>query len=303
MTKQMKANGMLILTAMIWGSTFVAQSSGMDYVGPFTFLMARFVLGGLALLPVIFCRNCKRPAAVHPPVSRRSAFFAGFLCGTALFAGSALQQIGLLYTSAGKSGFITTLYVVLVPVFSLFLRRRVGLNTWVSVAVAAAALYLLCINESFTIGTGELLTLACAFCFSLQILLIDHFAAQVDGVRLACTEFFVCAAWAALFAFLRETPSWTGILRSWLPICYAGILSSGVGYTFQIIAQRNTRPTVASLLMSLESVFAVIFGALLLQERLLPKVYLGCSLMFGAVVLAQLPQKHRPLASGWEKIA
>lgn len=292
MSKQFKANCMLILTAMIWGAAFVAQSVGMDYVGPFTFLMARSFLGGLVLLPVLAWMNRGKPASAKKPASRRDYVLAGFLCGTALFAGSAFQQLGLLYTSAGKSGFITALYVVLVPVCSLFLGKRVGLNMWISVVIAAVSLYLLCINESFTIGPGELLTLICALCFTGHILIIDHFSGRVDGVKLSCIQFFVCAAWAAVFMAFREQPTLSAIAQCWLPIGYAGVLSCGVGYTLQILGQRNTRPTVASLLMSLESVFAVLFGALLLHERLSPKEYLGCALMFGAVVLAQLPQKH-----------
>ena len=292
MSKQFKANCMLVLTAMIWGAAFVAQSVGMDYVGPFTFLMARSFLGGLVLLPVIAWMNRGKPASAKPTGTRRDYLLAGLLCGTALFAGSAFQQLGLLYTSAGKSGFITALYVVLVPICSLFLGKKVGLNMWISVVIAAVSLYLLCINESFTIGPGELLTLICALCFTGHILIIDHFSGRVDGVKLSCIQFFVCSAWAAVFMFFRETPSMTSILRCWLPIGYAGLLSCGVGYTLQILGQKNTKPTVASLLMSLESVFAVLFGAVLLHERLSAKEYLGCALMFGAVVLAQLPQKH-----------
>lgn len=289
---------MLILTAMIWGAAFVAQSVGMDYVGPFTFLMARSFLGGLVLLPVIAWINRGRPAATKSSASRRDFLLAGLLCGTALFAGSSLQQLGLLYTSAGKSGFITALYVVLVPVCSLFLGKRVGLNMWVSVVIAAVSLYLLCINESFTIGPGELLTLLCALCFTGHILVIDHFSGRVDGVKLSCMQFFVCGVWSAIFMAFRETPSLGAIAQCWLPIGYAGVLSCGVAYTLQILGQRDTRPAVASLLLSLESVFAVLFGALLLHERLMPKEYLGCVLMFGAVVLAQLPQKHPEKARG-----
>lgn len=302
MSKQFKANCILILTAMIWGAAFVAQSVGMDYVGPFTFLMARSLLGGLVLLPVLAWMNRRKSAADKAPASRRDYLLAGFLCGTALFAGSAFQQLGLLYTSAGKSGFITALYVVLVPVCSLFLGKRVGLNMWISVVIAAVSLYLLCINESFTIGPGELLTLICALCFTGHIMVIDHFSSRVDGVKLSCIQFFVCATWAAIFMVFRETPSLSAIARCWLPLGYAGILSGGVAYTLQIIGQRNTRPTVASLLMSLESVFAVLFGALLLHERLSPKEYLGCVLMFGAVILAQLPQKQ-PVAASSKKAA
>ncbi len=291
MSRRARANVMLVVTAMIWGSAFVAQSVGMDYVGPFTFQAVRSFLGGLTLLPVIFLM--KRRAAPEPRGgTRRELWLAGGLCGLCLFAASSLQQVGLLYTSAGKSGFITALYVVLVPCVGLLLGKRAPLTVWLAALLAALALYLLCVDGDFTIGRGELLTLACALGFTVHILVIDHFAPRVDGVQMSCIQFFVCAALAAAATALWEKPSTSAILQCWLPICYAGILSAGVGYTFQIVAQRDTSPMVASLLMSLESVFAVLFGALLLRERLSGREYLGCVLMFAAVVLAQLPGRR-----------
>ena len=297
MGKQWKANGMLLLTAMIWGSGFVAQSAGMDYVEPFTFLMVRCFLAGLVLLPVIAWKNRRRPAAPTPSASRRDFWRASLLCGTALFAGSALQQLGLLYTTAGKSGFLTALYVVLVPLCGLFLGKRAGLNTWLSVVLAAAALYFLCVDESLTLGPGELLTLLCALCFALHILIVDRYAGRVDGVQLSCAQFFVCAVWCTLFAFVLETPSVSAVARCWLPIGYAGILSCGAGYTLQILGQRDAAPAVASILLSLESVFAVLFGALILHERLSLREYAGCAMMFAAVILAQLPRRVRQKAA------
>ncbi|MCI8527187.1 MAG: DMT family transporter [Oscillospiraceae bacterium] len=292
MSKQGKANLMLIAAAMIWGAAFVAQSAGMEYVRPCTFQACRCVLGGLVLLPVLALRRDRTEAAAAPK-SRKDLWIAGILCGVILFAGSTLQQYGLLYTSAGKSGFLTALYVVLLPVASLLLGKRAPLTVWLGVAMAAAALYLLCVNEQFTVGRGELLTLGCAACFTLHILVIDHFSRRVDGVALSCIQFFVCGALAAVGMLIFERPSWAAILRCWLPICYAGILSCGGGYTLQILGQKHAKPTVASLLMSLESVFAVLFGALLLRERLRPAEYAGCVLMFAAIVLAQLPQRKR----------
>lgn len=291
MSRQARANGMLVVTAMIWGSAFVAQSVGMDYVGPFTFQAVRSFLGGLTLLPVIFLMRRRATAAARAG-TRRELWLAGGLCGLCLFVASSFQQVGLLYTSAGKSGFITALYVVLVPCAGLLLGKRAPLTVWIAALVAAAALYLLCVDGSFTIGRGELLTLACALCFTVHILVIDHFAGRVDGVQMSCIQFFVCAALATAATALWEEPSLSAVLRCWLPICYAGILSAGVGYTLQIVAQRDTSPMVASLLMSLESVFAVLFGALLLRERLNGREYLGCALMFAAVVLAQLPGRR-----------
>lgn len=288
MSKQFQANLMLIIAALIWGSAFVAQSVGMDYVGPYTFLAVRSLLGGVVLLPFALLRrrsrSAKKPAASF---HKKDLWVASALCGVILCISTSFQQFGLLDTTAGKSGFITALYVVLVPVVGLLLGKRVSANTWISVAIAAAALYLLCVNERFTIGPGELLTLGCALGFTFHILVIDHFSARVDGVMFASLQFLICGVLSGICMFLFEKPEISSILRCWLPICYAGILSSGVGYTLQIFGQKNTKPAVASLLMSLESVFAVLSGAVLLHERLSIKEYLGCALMFGAIVLAQ----------------
>lgn len=282
---------MLVCAAMIWGSAFVAQSVGMEYVGPFTFQAVRCLLGGLVLLPVIALLNRKAPAG-SPSGTGKDLRIAGLACGLCLFVASSLQQVGLIYTSAGKSGFITALYVALVPCVSFFLGKRPPLTVWVGALLAVTALYLLCVKDDFSIGRGELLTLGCALCFTCHILVIDHFSARVDGVKLSCIQFFVCAALAFIVTLLFEKPSLAAILRCWLPIGYAGVLSCGVAYTFQILGQRGTKPAVASLLMSLESVFAVIFGAILLHERLTGPEYIGCALMFAAIVLAQLPQKE-----------
>lgn len=297
MSKKLQANLMLLAAAMIWGAAFVAQSVSLDYVPPFTFLACRSALGGLVLLPVIALTKSKTalPQAAKT-VSRKTLLLGGILCGTVLFIATSLQQFGLYYTTAGKSGFITALYVVLVPVLGLLLGRRARLSTWVSVLIAAASLYLLCLNESFSIGIGELLTMACALGFAFHIMTIDRFTSRVDGVKLSCLHFFVCAAWSGLLALLTETPTIAGIMQCWLPICYAGIASCGVAYTLQIMAQQHTSPAIASLLMSTESVFAVLFGAIILSERLSGREYVGCALMFGSILLAQLPQKQKASA-------
>ncbi len=300
MSKRLRADLLLVAAAAIWGSAFVAQSAGMGYVGPFTFQATRSFLGGLVLLPVIALRGRRKTAAVPSGSGgrKKDLWTAGLLCGTCLFVAASLQQVGLLYTSAGKSGFITALYVVLVPCAGLLLGRRAPLTVWLGALLAAAALYLLCIDETLTIGLGELLTLGCALCFTGHILAVDHFSERVDGVELSCIQFFVCAVLAAVVMFLFETPLLSDILRAWLPIGYAGMLSCGVAYTFQILGQRDTSPTVASLLMSLESVFAVLSGAVLLGEQLEPQEYLGCGLMFAAIVLAQLPKRGARLCPG-----
>lgn len=294
MARQTKANLMLIAAAMIWGAAFVAQSVGMEYVEPYTFLGCRSILGFLVLLPVIAWMDRQKSARQEGcAYQKRDLLIAGLLCGVIMFVSTAFQQVGLLYTTAGKSGFITALYVVLVPVIGLLMGKKAPVSVWIGVILAAAALYLLCINEGFSIGKGELLTLGCALCFSLHIIVIDHFSARVDGVKLSCLQFLVSGICGLICMAVFETPSLSAILKCWLPIGYAGVLSCGVAYTLQILGQKDTKPAVASILMSLESVFAVVFGALLLRERLAVKEYLGCALMFAAIILAQLPQKEK----------
>ena len=295
MSKRMMGNLMLLVGAMIWGAAFVAQSVGMDYVGPFTFQTARCFLGSVVLLPVIWFRD-KTGHDPHRPASREDwkvLLLAGLSCGTVLFAACSLQQLGLLYTTAGKSGFITAFYIILVPVFGLFFHKKVKPWVWISVVLAIVGLYLLCAGETMTVGRGEWLTLGCAVAFSIQILCIDYFSPRVDGVRLCSLQFFVCGLISLVVLFCTEQPTWEAVLQCWLPIGYAGILSSGVAYTFQIIAQAYTEPTVASLLMSLESVFSALFGWLLLHQTMSGKELLGCALVFSGVILAQLPGKEK----------
>ena len=288
----MMGNGMRLLAAMIWGAAFVAQTVGMDYVGPFTFQACRSLLGCLVLLPVIAVldkRGNEKKTAT--PADRKYLLFSGIICGLFLFAACSLQQLGLLYTTAGKSGFITSLYIILVPILGLCLKKKVRSWIWGSVALALVGLYLLCGGDLSAIGKGELLTLGCALAFSFHIMFIDHVSARVDGVRLSCLQFFVVAVISAVVMFLTETPSWENILQCWLPIAYAGILSSGAGYTFQIIGQAYTEPTVASLLMSLESVFSMVFGWMILGQAMSGLELLGCGLVFAGVIIAQLPGK------------
>lgn len=292
MTKRTMGSILLLLGAIIWGAAFVAQSVGMEYVEPFTFQTCRCFLGSAVLLPVILFMD--RRGNPHKPAdaaSRRTLFRSGLICGVFLFAATSLQQLGLLYTTAGKAGFITSLYIILVPILGLFLKKRVSPWVWCSVALALVGLYLLCGGGAFQIGLGELLTLGCALMFSFHIMYIDHVSAKVDGVRLSCIQFFVVGVISMVVMLLTETPNWNAIAQCWLPIAYAGILSSGVGYTFQIIGQAHTEPTVASLLMSLESVFSVVFGWLLLGQAMNGPELLGCALVFTGVILAQLPEK------------
>lgn len=285
-----RGNLLLILTAFIWGVAFVAQKEGGSALGGLTFNGVRFWLGGgmlALLLPLL-----DRIGLTHPcdtQESKKAMWLGGVLCGIALWAASNVQQIGLLTTSAGKGGFITALYIVLVPIFGLCIGRRTTLLTWVGVVLAMVGLYFLCMQGESGLESGDLLVLACAPIFAVQILLVDKFAPHTDGVRLSCIEFFTVGILNVPLMFIFEQPSLPAMLDSWMPLCYAGLLSSGVAYTLQVVAQKNTHPATASVLMSLESVFAVLAGLVLMQERLSAWELIGCGVMFAAVILAQLP--------------
>lgn len=292
---------MLILTAFIWGTAFVAQSVGMDHLGPFTFNGVRNLIGGVALLPCIFFlerwnkKEQKKEPEQEVPGTRKDLITGGIACGILLFAASSLQQIGLVYTSAGKAGFITAFYIVIVPVLGIFLHQKAGWKIWTAVAAALAGLYLLCITDGFSVNIGDFYVLLCALLFSLHILVIDHFAPKVDGVKMSCIQFFVCGIVSLVPMFLWEEPRIAGMILSWFPLLYAGVLSCGVAYTLQIVGQKNVNPTVASLLLSLESCFSVLAGWIILGERLSLREGAGCILMFAAIVLAQLPERKEKL--------
>lgn len=294
MGKKLQGTMMLLLTALIWGSSFVAQRAGMEYIGPFTFNGIRSLIGGLVLIPVIFLFSKEKNAELtedEKKAGKKTLLLGGILCGIVLFAASSLQQIGMVYTTAGKAGFITALYIVLVPILGVFIRKKVKPIVWLCVTLAVAGLYLLCMTDGLSLSQGDLLVLLCAFAFSIHILVIDYFSPKTDGVALSCIQFFVCGILSLFPMFLAETPVWSAILDCWIPILYAGVLSCGVAYTLQILAQKHTDPTVASLLLSLESVFAAIAGAIILHEQLAPRELAGCVLMFAAIIIAQLPSK------------
>lgn len=280
----------LLLAAFFWGTTFVAQRSVTDVMGPFTFNGIRSMIGSGVLLPLVLTIG-KAPAdetGRTTPVSKQ--FLYGGLCGVCLFLATNLQQIGIQYTTAGKSGFVTALYVVLVPVFGwLFLKKNNGWHLWVSVAMAAVGLYLLCVKEGFSVQKGDVITFFCAIVFAVHILTVDKVSDKIAGVTLSCIQFFVSGVLSLIAMCLFETPTWSAVTSSVQPLLYAGILSCGVAYTLQIVGQKHTDPTVASLLMSLESVFAVLAGWLVLDETLAPGETVGCVVMFAAIVLAQLP--------------
>ena len=285
---------MLIVAALIWGTAFVAQRKGMEYAGPLAFNGVRTLIGSLVLLPVALIF---RPAKA---ANLRKTLLAGLLCGLCLFMATNLQQIGLTSTEAGKAGFITTFYIILVPVLGLFLRKKTGAVTWLAVAVALVGLFFLCVKPGeVRIAPGDLLVLGCAFFFAVQILVIDFFVQEVDGVLLSCVQFAVDGVLSLIAAFLFEKPDFPALFRGWIPLLYTGILSCGLAYTLQILGQKNLHPTVASLLMSLESAFAVLGGWLILHERLTRRELLGCALMLAAVLLVQLApaKKEKPPAS------
>ncbi len=304
MTKTLKANLLLLITATIWGTTFVAQGVAMDSMGPFTFNAVRLILGVLVLLPAIGFldkqfekRNGHKPPTMKTMTKdqKRVLIVGGIVCGVVLSGGMAFQQYGMVYSSPGKAGFITALYIVLVPVAGIFFKQKARLLVWIAVGLCLIGLYFLTVTEALTIGFGDVLLLICALFFTAHILVIAHYSPQVDGVRLSCMQFLVAAVIFSVLTLLFEKPQWINIIDGWVPIVYAGALSCGVGYTLQIVAQKDTTPAVASLLMSLESVFAVLGQWVLLGDLLTGRELFGCALMFAGILLSQLPEGKRTL--------
>lgn len=293
---------MLALTALIWGAAFVAQSVSMDYVGPFTFNAARFFIGGLVLIPcMFFLKKWNKDGSLEEQEQKRrhrDGILGGICCGAALFVASGFQQIGVANTTVGKAGFITALYIVIVPILGIFLKKKVQISVWISVAVAIAGMYLLCMTGgSMAIGKGDLSVLIGSVCFSFHILIIDHFSPKADGVLISCVQFFTAGILAFIPSWLIEHANLASLFAAWIPILYAGILSCGVAYTLQVVAQKDTDPVIASLILSLESVFSVIAGWMILGETLTVREMAGCALVFCAILLAQLPEgffrKHK----------
>ena len=287
MNKQLRGTLLLLLATVIWGSAFIAQSVGMDLIGPFTFQTVRC---GMAVL-FLFLLSCLRDRKAGALRKWRDPklWKAGILCGCALFVAASLQQVGLVYTDAGKAGFITAMYIVLVPILGIFRKHKPSFVIWVSVILAVIGLYLLSCLNAGGINKGDLLILGCAFAFAVQITCIDLLAGDLDGIRLNCVQALVVTVLSLPFMIFTETVEAPNLLACWLPLGFAGILSMGVAYTLQIQGQKDLEPATASLIMSLESVFAVLGGWLILQETMIPAEILGCCLVFSAVVLAQLP--------------
>lgn len=291
----LKSSLLLFMAAFIWGIAFVAQSVGMDYMGPWTFNGGRFLLGGMVLLPVILCKRNKNKKENIAPADTKTTFAGGICCGLALCGAAIFQQAGIMYTTVGKAGFITTLYIIIVPILGIFLKRKVQGKIWIGAMIAAAGMYLLCMKEGFSVSKGDALVFICAIIFSVHIMIIDYFSKKADGVELSCIQFFTAGIIATAGAFLFEAPSFAGMAAGIIPLAYAGILSCGVAYTLQIIGQKNTDPTVASLLLSLESVVSMLAGWVILGQALNAKELLGCGLVFGAVILVQLPEKQEKM--------
>lgn len=299
MKKQMISAAELLLTAFIWGVAFVAQSVGMDYIEPFTFNCVRSVIGGLVLIPLILILkkiNKGKEESVKTEeesnLYRKNTVLGGICCGVFLAVASSFQQFGIMHTTVGKAGFITALYIVIVPILGIFMKKKVTPIVWVSSIIAIIGFYMLSISGQVSINKGDLLVLTCAVLFSFHILVIDYFSPKGDSVVISCIQFLTSGVICGICMALFEHPQIPNILAAYVPILYAGVMSCGVAYTLQIVGQKNMDPTVASLILSLESVFSALAGWILLGQKLSTKELLGCVLVFTAVLLAQMPQKR-----------
>lgn len=291
MKNRLRGSIALLIGTVIWGSAFIAQSVGMDYIGPFTFQTMRSVLAVPFLILMVFLMDRDRQSFMGKWLSPQ-LWKAGIPCGIALFVAAGLQQMGIVHTSAGKAGFITAMYIVLVPILGIFLKKKPPFTAWISVSLAVAGLYLLSCVGVTQVNIGDLYLLGCALGYAVQITLVDRMAGDLDGLRLNCVQSFVCGICSGLVMFATEEPVIGSILACWVPLVYAGIFSLGIAFSLQIIGQKHLEPTPASLIMSLESVFAVLFGWLLLNERMTKYEITGCVLVFSAVLLSQIPVKN-----------
>ena len=298
MKQQIKGTLLLLFATLIWGSAFVAQSMGMDYVGPFTFQALRCGIGAIALLPIIFLFDLKEGHGKEfcKRFSDKSLWKAAVSCAIPLFFATNLQQMGLVTVDAGKSGFLTAMYIVFVPVFRIFQKQKPSPMVPISVVIAVVGLYFLSCMGVTSVSTGDLLLLACAVAFALQILFVDKYVDRVDALRLNCLQAAICSVGSAILMLFTETPTIEGIQGSFWSLCYAGVLSMGIAYSLQIIGQKHLEPTLASLVMSLESVIAVLCGVIFLRETMTPWEILGCVLVFAAVILSQIPVKEKNTA-------
>ncbi len=286
--KTLRSNLLLLLTAAIWGFAFVAQRVGMEHVGPFTFNGVRFALGSLSLVPLIFYfnRNKKSEGSQNP--QGKSVLTAGIIAGSVLFIAASLQQVGLIYTSAGKAAFITSLYIILVPILGLFLKQHIGRGIWAGASVSLLGLYLLSVTEQFTVSKGDVFELASTVFWAAHILIIGYFSVRVDVLKLSCLQFATCSLLSLVTALLFENINPVGIYEALIPILYGGIGSVGIAYTLQVIGQKNAKASHAAIIMSMENVFAALGGFLILHETLGVRGILGCALMFSGLLVSQL---------------
>lgn len=287
----LRSSFLLFLAAFIWGVAFVAQSVGMDYMGPFSFNGARFLMGSIVLLPLVLYRRKKDKEKQVKRADLKTTLIGGGCCGLALCSAALLQQFGIMYTTVGKAGFITTLYIIIVPIMGIFLKKKVPGKVWLAAVIAAVGMYLLCMSESFRLSRGDTYVFICAILFSVHILVIDYFSPKADGVELSCLQFLTAGVICSVGALILEKPQLSNFIDGIIPLAYAGIMSSGVAYTLQIVGQKDLDPTVASLILSLESVVSMLAGWVILGQALSPRELFGCILVFGAVILAQLPDK------------
>ncbi|WP_031482371.1 DMT family transporter [Maridesulfovibrio frigidus] len=291
-SKNIKADVLLLITAMIWGAAFVAQRVGMDYVGPFTFNAVRFALGAFALLPLIYRLDSeKKKDGTYKKLDMNQFFKGSIIAGSALFLGSTLQQWGLVYTTAGNAGFITGMYVVFVPIMGLFFKQKTGLPTWVGVVLAVVGMYLLSVNEGFNIAFGDLLVLISAFFWAGHVIVISLISSRIDPIKFASGQFVVCSIFSFIGVFMVEEVTLSGIYAGAIPILYGGLMSVGVAYTLQVIAQQDAKPAHAAIILSLESVFAAVAGWLLLGETLTIQGLFGCGLMLCGMLVSQIKSK------------
>ncbi|MDD6733807.1 MAG: DMT family transporter [Lachnospiraceae bacterium] len=297
--KKWLGTGLLLLTALIWGLAFVAQSAGMDYVGPFTFNGVRYLIGGCVLIPFVISGRLKyRKTEGYLPEKEKEknkySLVGGFLCGLFLCTASILQQFGILFTNqVGKAGFLTALYIVFVPVLGLFFKKKNRISIWIAVGIALIGLYLLCVKDGFSIEKGDVLLFLCSIVFSGHIMVIDYYADKTFGVELSCIQFFVSGIICSILMLVFEKPVLADILRAYISILYAGVLSCGVAYTLQIVGQKYVEPAKASLILCLESVFSLLGGMIILDQMLLPKEWVGCIIVFAAILIAQIGENKK----------
>lgn len=290
---KVKGNLILLITAVVWGISFVSQRSGMSYIKAFTFNGIRTMLGALVLIPVIIIMDRKKSPSERKTKNKKGLLKAGVLCGILLGAAGTIQTYGMVYTSAGKAGFITALYLIIVPILGIFMKKKIRPLVWCCVVIATVGMYFLCINGSLNVNKGDVIVFVCSFIFALHILAVDKYASEFEGVKLAFLQFFVAGLLNIILMIIFDKPDFGAVWQCRTEILYSGIMSCGLAYTLQIIGQKYTDPTSASLIMSMESVFSVLAGWAILNETLKYNEILGCILVFAAIILVQLPEKNR----------